>query len=86
MTSNPALQAGVHGPGDACRVARAMLTYLAQPADPLLGILLEILPADQMLAAIRTGSLPPGPAQDLPAAPDSRTQITLARWWAKLLA
>lgn len=71
-------------PATAARVARAMLTYLAQPADPLLGALLEAMPPDEVLAVIRAGSLPPEVARGLPAAQAARAVSALARWRDRL--
>jgi DNA processing protein len=41
------------------RTARAALTYLAEPGDPVLGALLEGYEPDEVLTAVRTGLLPP---------------------------
>jgi len=40
------------------RLARAALSYLAEPGDPALGTLLQACPPDQVLAAIKAGELP----------------------------
>lgn len=72
--------------GTAARVASATLTYLAPPADPLLGALLEAMPPGQVLAAIRAGSLPSGVVRGLPAAESARAASALARWQARLPA
>jgi hypothetical protein len=40
------------------RVGRATLTYLAEPADPALGRLLQVLSPAQVLASIRSGTIP----------------------------
>ena len=40
------------------RVACATLTYLAEPADPVLGILLQALGPVEVLASIRSGTIP----------------------------
>jgi len=40
------------------RLARAALTYLAEPGDPALGALLEICEPGEVLAAIKAGQLP----------------------------
>jgi DNA processing protein len=48
----------------ASKLARAALTYLAEPADPALGALLEICTPEEILAAIKADMLPgtgPGP-------------------------
>src|SRR5580693_3888835 len=39
-------------------MARAALTYLAEPADPALGALLEVCEPAEVLAAIKAGALP----------------------------
>ena len=44
-------------PGDS-RAARAVLTYVAEPADPLLGGLLQAADPCEIVAAIRSGTLP----------------------------
>ena len=72
------------GPG-ADRLARAALTYLAEPGDPALGALLGICEPAEILAAIRADMLPgigPG-CGDTPA---SRTalQRALGRWRVRL--
>ena len=68
----------------AARAASAMLTYLAPPADPLLGVLLEITSPDQVLAVIRAGSLPAEVVRCLPAAQAARADSALARWHDRL--
>ena len=45
-------------PLDKDRLARAALTYLAEPADPALGALLEICSPAEVLAAIKADMLP----------------------------
>jgi len=40
------------------RLARAALSYLAEPGDPALGALLQTCPPDRVLAAIKAGELP----------------------------
>ena len=39
-------------------MARAALTYLAEPGDPALGALLEVCEPAEVLAAIKVGILP----------------------------
>lgn len=75
---------GAHRMDTAARVASAVLTYLAQPGDPLLGALLEALPPEEVLAAIRAGSLPSGAARDLPAGQTAQVGPALARWQVRL--
>jgi DNA processing protein len=48
------------------RLARAALTYLAEPADPALGALLEVCEPAEVLAAIKAGTLPVAKAGMLP--------------------
>jgi DNA processing protein len=48
-------------------LARAALTYLAEPADPALGALLEVCEPAEVLAAIKAGTLPSIEAGALPA-------------------
>lgn len=79
-------QPDTHRPDAAPRVASATLTYLAQPADPLLGTLLEAMPPDEVLAVIRAGSLPAGVAGGLPADRATRAAPALARWRDQLPA
>jgi DNA processing protein len=59
------------------RIARAALTHLADPADPVLGALLESYEPAEVLAAIKTGSL-----LLVPGVAGARTMLdrALARW------
>ena len=68
------------------RAARAALTYVAQPAAPLLATLLEVMPPEEAATAIRAGSLPSGVARALPAGQTARAASALARWQAQLPA
>ena len=43
---------------DEQHLARAALTYLAEPGDPVLGVLLEACDPAEVLAAIKAGTLP----------------------------
>jgi DNA processing protein len=55
------LAAGPPGPNrsaDQERIARAVLTYLAEPGDPLVTTLLQHLPATEAVDCIRSGTLP----------------------------
>jgi len=67
------------------KLARAALTYLAEPGDPALGALLGICPPAEVLAAIRADMLPrTGPGcGDTPA---SRAALgrALGRWRVRL--
>jgi DNA processing protein len=66
------------------RLARAALTYLAEPGDPALGALLQVSEPAEVLAAIRTGKLPVAVAAV--AAPQTRAALTRAagRWRLRL--
>jgi len=64
------------------RLARASLTYLAEPSDTRLGTLAETYGAAPTLAAIKTGRLPGPPARPGPAADAARRD--LERWRARL--
>src|SRR2546430_810676 len=64
------------------RLARASLTYLAEPSDTRLGALAETYGAAPTLAAIKPGRLPGAPPRPGPAADDARRD--LERWRARL--
>lgn len=64
------------------RLARASLTYLAEPSDERLGTLTETYGAAPVLAAIRTGRLPGPPAPSGPASDAARK--ALERWRSRL--
>ena len=85
MTGQSA-QPGAQPPSHACRLARATLTYLAQPADPLLGRLLQELTPDHVLAAIRSGTLPAVAARVPGGTSAAQARSALARWRARLPA
>jgi DNA processing protein len=68
------------------RVVCATLTYLAEPADPLLGTLLRLLDPASVLAAIRSGTIPARAAAELDQAQAPRLRPALARWRAQLPA
>ncbi|MGA2828361.1 MAG: DNA-processing protein DprA [Streptosporangiaceae bacterium] len=73
---------------DRQRVARAVLTYLAEPGDPVLAALLDVGEAADIVAAVAAGRLPAGlagrlsgwapgclpgaPSEGLPASPPGR--------------
>ena len=65
-------------PGDS-RVARAILTYLAEPADPLLGTLLRETDPCEIVAAIRSGAVPTAMYRRLNPAQQARTGPSLTR-------
>jgi DNA processing protein len=65
------------------RMARAALTYLADPGDPVLGALLRQCTAAQVVAALVAGQHPlTGRPQDVAALPG--LDRALARWSARL--
>ena len=70
-------------PGDR-QVACAALTFLAQAADPLLGGLLRVLDPTDVVAGIRSGTLPAAAAAALDAVQQARVRPALARWQARL--
>ncbi|HUY47598.1 MAG TPA: DNA-processing protein DprA [Streptosporangiaceae bacterium] len=63
------------------RAACARLTYLAEPANPILGALLQVLPPDEVVAAIRSGNIPAARLAETQAA---RIRPMLAGWRAQL--
>ena len=69
------------------RLARAALTYLAEPADPALGALLGICEPAEVLAAIKADMVP-GIGPGCGDTPQSRAALrrALARWRARLPA
>ncbi len=70
---------------DEQKLARAALTYLAEPADPALGALLGICEPAEILAAIKAGMLP-GTGPGCGDSPASRRALehALGRWRARL--
>jgi DNA processing protein len=66
-------------------LARAALTYLAEPGDPALGALLEICEPAEVLAAIKAGTLPAtGPGcGDIPARRRA-LEAAFGRWRIRL--
>ena len=66
-------------------LARAALTYLAEPGDPALGALLEICEPAEILAAIKAGMLP-GTRPECGDSPASRHALERAvgRWRTRL--
>jgi DNA processing protein len=72
---------------EAPALARAALTYLAEPGDPALGAMLEICEPAEVLAAIKADLLPgPGPGCGDSAASRKALERALARWRARLPA
>jgi DNA processing protein len=66
------------------RVASAALTYLAEPADPLLGELLRILAPAEILACIKPGAIPAGVADYLTPQELTMLRPALHRWGARI--
>jgi DNA processing protein len=66
------------------RVACATLTYLAEPADPVLGHLLQVLSPVEVLASIESGTVPARAARAMDQAQGSGLQPALARWQSQL--
>jgi DNA processing protein len=67
------------------RLARAGLTYLAEPGDPALGALLEVCEPDEVLAAIKAHRLP-GVCRDADAGDRAALTRALGRWRLRLPA
>ena len=67
------------------KLARAALTYLAEPGDPALGALLTICSPAEVLAAIKADMLP-GTGPGCGDTPASRAALdrALSRWRARL--
>ena len=69
----------------AARLARAALTYLAEPGDPALGALLAICPPGEVLAAIKADLLPAiGPGCGDTQASRAALERALSRWRVRL--
>lgn len=68
------------------RGARAILTYLADPADPLLGGLLQLADPREIVAAIRTGSMSGAISRQLSPVQETRIGPALAQWRMRLAA
>jgi len=72
------------GPGEQ-RLARAALTYLAEPGDPALGALLALCEPAEVVAAIKADLLPAtGPGCGDSPASRKALERALARWRARL--
>jgi DNA processing protein len=66
-------------------LARAALTYLAEPGDPVLGALLEVCEPAEILAAIKAGTLPgTGPGGGDRPARRRALEAALGRWRVRL--
>jgi DNA processing protein len=66
------------------RVACATLTYLAEPADPALGCLLQVLNPVEVLASIRSGTIPARAARPMNQTQAAGLRSALARWRSHL--
>lgn len=66
------------------RLARAELTYVAEPADALLADLLRVLAPADVTAAIRSGAIPAGVTMDLAPYRAAALRPALARWRARI--
>jgi DNA processing protein len=66
------------------RVARAMLTYVAEPADPVSGHLLQVLSPVEVLVSIRSGTVPARAARAMNQAQAAGIRPALARWRSRL--
>ncbi len=66
------------------RDARALLTYLADPTDPLLGGLLQVADPREIVAAIRSRSLPGAISRQLSPGQQTRIGPALAQWRMRL--
>jgi len=66
------------------RVACATLTYLAEPADPVLGGLLQAMSPAQVLASIRSGIIPARAARAMNHAQAALLRTALGRWRSQL--
>lgn len=68
------------GQDEDARLARAVLTHLAEPSHPLLQTLLAVLKPTGVLAVIRAGSLPASAAAELRPALAQRFRAALPGW------
>jgi DNA processing protein len=66
------------------RVACATLTYLAEPADPVLGGLLQAMSPAQVLASIRSGIIPACAARAMNQVQAALLRTALGRWRSQL--
>jgi DNA processing protein len=71
-------------PDDDHRLACATLTYLAEPANPALGHLLQVLSQAEVLASIRSGTVPVRAAKAMGQALAAGLRPALARWRSQL--
>jgi DNA processing protein len=79
----PAGSCPVTGAPGEDRIARAVLTRLAEPADPVLGSILQVLSPGQVLDSIRSGTIS---VTVSPGEPAAVLRAALARWRARLPA
>ncbi|HZR48411.1 MAG TPA: DNA-processing protein DprA [Streptosporangiaceae bacterium] len=68
---------------DRTRLARAALTWLTEPGDPALGVLLDVCEPEEVLDAIRNGQLP-GQCRCLADARQDHAAVALRRWRLRL--
>jgi DNA processing protein len=66
------------------QAACATLTYLAEPADPVLGALLQVLSPVKVLASIRSGTVPARAARAMDQAQAAGLRSALACWQSQL--
>lgn len=66
------------------RAARAVLTYLAEPGDPLMGSLLQVTDPCGVMAAIQSGTMPNAISRRLTPARQARIGPGLTRWQMRL--
>jgi DNA processing protein len=82
MSSGPQMSSGSLS---AEALARAALTYLAEPGDPALGALLETYPPADVLAVIKSGVLPAaGPGERDHPGQRRALERALSRWQIRL--
>ena len=66
------------------RIARAILTHLAEAPDPVLTGLLSVLSPGEVLASIRSGAIPAAAAGALDPAQAARFRPIVSHWRAQL--
>ena len=77
----------MNAPAETERVARAALTWIAEPKDPAMGALLRICSPAEIVAAVTEGRMPrvtPGPAGSNGLGGIPHLERALARWSARL--
>lgn len=68
---------------DKQRLARAALTFLAEPGDPILGALVRATDPEQALRCIQDDAIPPGAARTV-VRPGSTLRTALTAWRSRL--